>query len=293
MTTPPEDWTHGTARKPDAPNVAWIGPELVRSALGEWGAWAGHLIPIVGQTPVDVEQLCSAPPDPSWELGAGDILGAVATPGGMFSLPPRIVNASKLAIWPTLCQFTPAPDPVAEPTPVYEPPPPPPVPPDLEPPPVEPTPPEYDEPTLWALVFEYLRQIKAIVERNQVLVTWLADNTQTLEWEEGHTIDIQGAGVAGLYPADGYMVVLEQIPATLGRGNGPEPTLFDAGWFGFGGFYGFEHKHRLAHTWNLFYPSGYEAAQIAWDLAPGVRGYVTALLRKPYPDAPDREGPAG
>lgn len=210
-------------------------------------------------------------------------------PGGMFTLPSKIVNAGKANIWNSVCRFKPAPDPIAEPTPTYEPPPEPP-PPDLPPAPEPPEPGvDYDEPTLWMLVFEYLRQIKSIVERNQVLATWLADNTQTLGFSTGDSIVVSGNGGTFLSPADGYMVELLTVPDWLGHSQHGDPTYFQAGWLGIGRFPAQETRVMLTRAKQMFYPAGYEPMSVSWELATGIQARITALLRLPYPDAPPRE----
>jgi hypothetical protein len=284
MTSPPE-WSYGTRPKTGAPVVAWIGPELAQATLGDWAEFLGHLIPVVGQAPVDVAELCSAPPDPAWPLTAEELALKLVQPFGMFEIPQRIVDSGKYSIWPTLCEYIPAPDPIAEPEPpppVYVPPE---VPPEVVPPPA-PTIPGLDE--LGVLVSWIYREVGGMRdswEWTRDLAEFVAKHTSTLTFDFGATFNISGSGSTFLNPADGYMVTLTNVPDYIGRTTGGVPTHFDAGWFGYGPWPLLRRKERLAHHMQLFYPAHFESHVISWELPPGVTATVTALLRERYPRA--------
>jgi hypothetical protein len=174
---------------------------------------------------------------------------------------------------------------VSDPTPEIEPALPEP-PTEVPPQPLPPQPgPAYDEATLWALVFEYLRQIKGIAQRTQELATYIADNHYTLEWDVISMQNVSGSGSANtVAKADGFLVGLLATPAHLGHSEGGH-SVFDAGWFGWStAFFGRGSMKPITRDGTLFYPLGTSATGFQWELAPGVTARVVTLRRKPYPD---------
>jgi hypothetical protein len=288
MAESPELWPYGSRPKLSAPEHVIVSTADMLAVLGDWTELLGYFVRTIPVAYFSTAELCSKQPSEYGDLNLGDWLAALVNPTTHRDLALKIVARAARANWHTYCEFIPAPNPTIEPTPEPEPLP--------EPPPVEDAP-ELPPPSATSLdelgmlaswIYRLVGELKFLVDRNQVLVTYIADHTQTLTWTTGESLEITGTGAAFLQPADGYWVTLDTVPAYTGHSAGDDPAYFDAGFFSYGTWLGQRETVRLSRSSQFFYPSGLELHRITWELPPGVEATVTCLLRVPYPDAPPR-----
>jgi hypothetical protein len=283
-------WPYGTRKKAEAPSNVWLTSEDFLALLGDWTQPLGWLLKTFPVANVDVVEMCTFGPETYGDFTASELLSFALDPSTHHDFYLKMLARYSRANWNYYCEYIPAPDPVAEPSP----------PPDVlpEPPPATGAP-EPPTPTTTSLdelgillswTFRNLGDLRAIVEYNQQLLIYLCQNTQTLFYNRGLSVDVSGSGSALLSPADGYAVELTNVPPWLGHSQHGEPTYFGAGWFGYGGFPDQHARVPLALKEQLFYPAGHECVAVSWELTSGVTARITPLLRLPYPGAPERQG---
>lgn len=286
--SPPPTAYYGSRKKADAPDYVYLVPTYIREIFGAWAEPLTVPLQAMQWTAIETFSMCSKPP-PDMEalLHEGGMPLARLIPELNYTSIDVLMDAAIAHIWPTYCEYLPAPAPELPPPPAAEPVNLPPTVPDI---PLPPAPEPLEGPDLAAQLAAQLSLIKTALST----LDWLRANVTVRQYGFGTEFAIEGTSIHQHAPAVGY-IIEASYPPHLGVSAGAIPRVFDAGFVSYGherqvqGFaegmpWGFRLEWDLSDTVRLTRPrqflwtGGVEATLFGWELRPGVSGVVTPLL---------------